>query len=440
MNAGEQEGVGERDGAGLRWLFLDLNSYFASVEQQERPALRGRPMMVVPVASEGTCAIAASYEAKALGIRTGTPVWEARRLCPGIPMVPARHDVYVDYHHRILAEIDRHVPITLVCSIDEVACRLMDNEASPPERAVDLARRVKRGIVERVGECLQSSVGLAPGRLLAKIASDMQKPDGLTLLRADELPGRILDLKLTDLPGIGANMERRLQAHGIRSVAALWHLSPRQARTAWGSIEGERFWYALHGIDPPDRPPGPRQSVGHSHVLAPELRPPEQARLVARRLVMKAAGRLRRGEKGRPPGGDMARSLHLSVRLEHGPRWSGERRFSPTADSFALLAALDLLWQQMLRDQGRGGGLRCRKVSIVLGGLRQAEALPDLFNWTPGQMENPRGLALSRTLDGLNQRFGRDAVTIGPRPGGLPEYTGAKVAFSRIPDVEEFRE
>src|SRR5579875_405155 len=130
------------DGGGLRWLFLDLNSYFASVEQQEDPRLRGRPVVVAPVMSEYTCAIAASYEAKRFGIRTGTAVNEARRLCPGLVVIEARPEVYVDYHHHILDEIGRHLPIHAVRSIDEAVCEL-----AGPERlelnAVGLARRVQ---------------------------------------------------------------------------------------------------------------------------------------------------------------------------------------------------------------------------------------------------------------------------------------------------------
>ena len=84
----------------LRWLFLDLNSYFASVEQELRPELRDRPVAVVPLLADTTCCIAASYEAKAFGVRTGTQVGEAKRLCPGIELIEARHELYVDYHHR----------------------------------------------------------------------------------------------------------------------------------------------------------------------------------------------------------------------------------------------------------------------------------------------------------------------------------------------------
>ena len=129
----------------LRWLYLDLNSYFASVEQQLDPALRGRPVVVAPVNTDATSAIAASYEAKAYGIKTGTKIYEARALCRDLIVVPGRHEDYVRYHHMIIAEVGRHVPVTAVCSIDEVACRLMDNENGVAE-VTALAARI--GIAE----------------------------------------------------------------------------------------------------------------------------------------------------------------------------------------------------------------------------------------------------------------------------------------------------
>ena len=115
----------------LKWLFLDLNSYFASVEQQDRPALRGKSVAVVPMMTDSTCAIAASYEAKAFGITTGTMIYEAKKMCPELICVKARHEVYVDYHHQIFQELQNHLPITMVCSIDEVACQLLGAERQP---------------------------------------------------------------------------------------------------------------------------------------------------------------------------------------------------------------------------------------------------------------------------------------------------------------------
>src|ERR1700683_2880633 len=105
----------------LLWLFLDLNSYFASVEQELRPELRDRPMAVVPLLADTTCCIAASYEAKQYGVRTGTQVGEAKRLCPGIVLVEARHELYVDYHHRVVEAVESCLPVTSVMSIDEMA-------------------------------------------------------------------------------------------------------------------------------------------------------------------------------------------------------------------------------------------------------------------------------------------------------------------------------
>ncbi|MGQ0675409.1 MAG: DNA polymerase Y family protein [Rhodospirillales bacterium] len=170
-------GVG-RPKTGLRWLYLDLNSYFASVEQQLDPSIRGRPVAVVPVMSESTCAIAASYEAKAFGIKTGTKIYEAKRRCPDLILRPARHDLYVKFHRKTCEEIDRHIPIAKVCSIDEVACSLIGSERVRAN-AVDLAQRIKQGIRERVGDYIGCSIGIAPTRFLAKVASDMEKPDGL---------------------------------------------------------------------------------------------------------------------------------------------------------------------------------------------------------------------------------------------------------------------
>jgi DNA polymerase-4 len=430
--------------APLRWLFLDLNSYFASVEQQLEPRLRGRPVVVAPAESEYTCAIAASVEAKRFGIKTGTMIKEARGKCPGLVVVNARHDVYVKTHHRIVREIWRHIPVTTVCSIDEVACRLIGRERDPAY-ATDLARRIKQGIRANVGECLTSSVGLAPTRLLAKLASDMQKPDGLTVLEGRDLPDKILPLKLTDLTGIGRNMLRRLQERGVCDMAALWNLQPKQARALWGSVEGERIWYALHGFDLPERETV-RRSVGHSHVLAAVMRTLSASRLVARRLLLKAATRLRRMDYA-------AGMLILHMRFEGGAEntlwgarrvwesetgWAADARFHPTQDTVTLLAELEKLWAGLVRNHR---GRRPRAVGVVLCDLRPAGSVaPDLFVVAAATREKPRGLDLFKAIDRLNKKYGQDTVALGVLPGQIAKYVGAKIAFTRIPELAEFDE
>lgn len=424
--------------APLRWLYVDLNSYFASVEQQLQPRLRGRPVAVVPVMSDSSCAIAASYEAKAFGVRTGTRIHEARRLCPGLVCVPARHDAYVDYHHRVIEEIDRHIPVSAVCSIDEVACRLMANEA-PAEIATAIARAIKSGIAHRVGAELRCSIGIAPSRYLAKVATELEKPDGLVVLDANDLPDALHGLPLADLPGIGRNMEARLARAGISDMRALLGLSPVHMRRLWGTVWGERMWLLLRGHDLPELETE-RRSIGHSRIMAPELRVPEKARLVARRLVLKAASRLRRM-------GYCARALHLALRLEHGPRLEAGGRFWRARDNATFLAMLEQLWERLAEARR---DWRIKKVSITLHGLVATTALePDLFDGAAAAALADRAKAekISQAFDALNRRFGRDTVLWGEAPARRAEeaaagldYLGSKIAFTRIPDREEFWE
>lgn len=425
---------GGEDGAGLRWLFLDLNSYFASVEQQMNPGLRGRPVIVRPAESEHTCAIAASHEARAFGIKTGTRVSDARKLCPGLAVIDARPDVYVTVHKAIMREIGHHIPIWKIGSIDEAACEL-----TGPDRlernAVALARRIQAGIRDNVGQCLRSSVGLAPSRFLAKTASGMKKPNGVTVLRADRLPGPLLGLAVSKFPGIGPRMRARLLAAGVTDTASLWSLPPGEMRALWGSIEGERVWRGLHGLDSAPPPERPLASISHSHVLAKPMRTPEGARMVARRLTVKCGARLRRLDLT-----GAGFTLHVDLGGVDGWRASGLHAvMDPTCDTFVLLAVLDGLWRRIERR------LPSAPLSHVGVGIHRLKPLsgfaPDLFGWVPDRDgDGPaRSLRLSRALDHLNARFGKDTVSIGPK-AALPAYVGAKIAFNRIPETEEFWE
>lgn len=410
------------------YLIIDFNSYFASVEQQEDPRLRGRPVAVVPADTDTTCAIAASYEAKRFGVKTGTRIYEARRMCPGLILVPARHDLYVEYHARWLEEVNNHLPVLREMSIDE-ACFKMIGDECEERNAVAIAQRMKDGIRKNVGDCLRTSIGIAPTLLLAKIASNLQKPDGLTVLRTEDLPGPLLDLKLIDLTGIGRNMEAHLINIGVTRVADLWALTPQQARGVWGSITGERFWYELHGIEMPFLE-HERRSIGHSRVLDPEMRAPNKSRLVARALTLKAATRLRRY-------GLAAGTFGISLRPINGPRFSAEVRLPPTQDSFALLTALDGMWCDFAAAYPPH--TRLLKTSVFLSRLYPVESrMEDLF--IERKNGKSRGENLWDAVDHLGKKFGKDAVALGSQRDLSLQYLGAKIAFTRVPDQEEFSE
>lgn len=413
----------------LRWLFFDLNSYFASVEQQERPELRGKPVVIVPSMTDSTCAIAASAEAKAFGIKTGTMIYEAKERCPDLICVLARHDIYVAYHHRIIEEVENHIPVTKTCSIDEAACFLWENDRTP-EKIKALVQDIKQGLRDNIGECVKCSIGIAPNAFLAKTATDMQKPNGFVILEPKTYTEKLFALNLRDLCGIGVNIERRLLRAGIGTVEQFWNLSPKQARAVWGSVEGERFWYNLHGHDIPDKATQKRV-VGHSRVLDPVHRASDKAYDIAQQLALKACARLRRYEL-------YARKFSLGVRTIGGQSWGDEKTFSPTQDNFTVVKGLEAMWIAMQRDTHRG---KLLKVSIMLYDLyKREEVTLDLFAATGGQNKTVQHTGLSVAMDALNKRYGANTVALGVCPSTSSGHLGTKIAFTRVPSKEEFCE
>ena len=404
----------------LHSLYVDLNSFFASAEQQLRPELRGRPVGVLPVMADTTCCIAASIDAKRFGIKTGTPVWQAKKLCKDIVFVQARPSTYVEIHHRIVAAVESCTPVGAVLSIDEMACDLMGSEREEAN-AVRLGRQIKQAIYDQVGEVLHSSVGIAPNRFLAKTASNMQKPDGLVVIRQDELPQRLYGLKLGALTGIGRAMEQRLNQLGIHSVEQLCAASKDTLHRAWGGIEGERFYAKLRG-EVAASAPTQRSSVGHSHVLAPELRDPDSALAVLYRLLHKAAMRLR--HYGYCAGG-LGLHLHYLKTDSGHARWVDQARFSPHADTLQFNPVLAELWQRRPPDPGP-----ILKVGVTLTNLvEHSQVTRDLFD--PDDQHE----TLNNVLDQINQRYGPNTLYF----GGAHRGRGAapmRIAFSHVPELQ----
>jgi len=326
----------------------------------------------VQTLTESAVAIAASYAAKTFGIKTGTLVRDARRLCPDVIPVQANHRLYADYHECILKAVDTCMPVEKVCSIDEMACRLMGTERQVPI-ARELALKIKRALHDQVGECLTCSIGIAPNVFLGKVGSDLQKPDGLVVITKDDLPDILLRLELQDVYGICARMEQRLHRADILTVAQLWNATPFQLRRVWGGINGVLFHQMLHGVD--IQPPSSRysKSIGHQHVLEPDLRTNKGAHSFAQHLLTKAGERLRRGDYYCRRLG-----LHLSWIDDLGGFWD-EIDFHETHDTGFLLARLDQLWPRTTlqaaerrRRVARPGSRRPPPAGSVRGGQSPA--------------------------------------------------------------------
>jgi DNA polymerase-4 len=244
-----------------------------------------------------------------------------------------------------------------------------------------------------------------------------------------------------DFPGIGQNIYVRLSNRGLYTVADLYARAPKELRALWGNLFGEKIYYLIRGYEMAEEPTPPRRMIGHSHVLPPHLRPLMDARLVMRRLGLKCGSRLRRYEQS-------CGRLHLAARCENGMRFYHEYKCpEPLDDSHALLAILERLWQKIRHDfkaakiDPKRVGIK--KISISLTDLHEKDDFiqPDLFQQNEkGFKTKNKNQKLSQAMDALNKKYGRDTVILGAAPKDTKSFAGTKIAFTRIPDQEEFFE
>lgn len=406
----------------LRALAIDFNSYFASVEQQERPELRGKPLIVVPVLAATTGAIAVSLEAKKLGLDRNARVAEARKQIPGLVVVEARPEVYIDYHRRLKAVVDTLAPVKRVQSIDELECELSGRLADP-RRVRDLAEAIRQKIYREVGRCLRCSIGIGPNWFIAKLASDLEKPDGLVVFDDADIPGKLIErnVQLGDFTGIGPNMLKRLQTAGIQDVAQLYAASSAKLRSVWGSVEGARFHDWLHGgVQKREEPK--HSTIGHGHVLPPAQRNAAAALAVLHRLLQKAAMRLRHE-------GFYAGGLQLSVGYRDDTDWSADLQFNESQDTLLFTQALNELWSRRPRSHQNK---MPKQVGVILHRLLAANLhTADLFEKTQEETRTK----LFAAVDTLNKALGKNSVYFGGAHGATG-YTPMRIAFTRIPEPE----
>jgi len=280
-----------------RRLFIDFDSFYASVEQQDNKDYRNKPVIVVPCISDYTCAIAASYQAKRLGVKTGTRVSTAKEKIPGIIVCEARPKRYVEIHNKILEVLSKHFNKIQVLSIDEMSCHINEEDDFDCEIIAGL---LKLDLMDTIGEIITCSIGVARNVFLSKVAADMNKPNGFTYFGKDA-EDKIKQLELTDLPGIAERMEARLNKSHIKTVEDLYNIEELKLKKAWGSVIGARWWHMIrgslqcdYGLSNNEIP----KSFGHTHVLPPNKRDDSGAFEVFESLLYKAIDRLQKHRVG----------------------------------------------------------------------------------------------------------------------------------------------
>ena len=393
-------------------LHADLDAFFASVEQRDDPALRGRP-----VAVGGWVVTAASYEAKAFGVGSGMGGATARRLCPGLVVVPPRWPAYVEASRAVFEVFRRTSPLVEGLSIDEafIDVRGMGRSVGSP---TEIAQELRRAVREEVG--LPITVGIATTKSLAKIASALAKPDGLMLVPPEEEMAMLHALPVERLWGVGPVTARRLRERGIALVGQIAALGEEELVAALGRAGGRHLHALAHNRDPrPVRSGRRRRTFGAQSALGRRQRTPEELDVVLVELVDRLTRRMRTA-------GRTGRTIVLRMRFDDYSRATRSRTVRrPTSASAPVLAAVRDLLEEARPTIGRRG---LTLLGVAVAGLDDEES---------AQLELPLdeavpGAALDAALDAVRDRFGPASVTrasligrdpglasfLSPRPGG----------------------
>ncbi len=377
-------------------LHIDMNAFFASVEQRANPALRGKPMAVGGSAHRGVI-LSPSYEARAFGVRTGMTYWEGRQKCPELIMVPADSAKYSEACERMLRIWRDFTPQVEMFSIDEAFLDVTGCEELFGD-PVRIAIRIKERIWDETR--LTCSIGIGPNKLLAKLGSDMLKPDGLVLISPDDVPAVLEDTPVRDICGIGPNLTRALDALGIRTCgelgrAPLWELVAR-----FGIVGGRLRDMGL-GIDndpvvaTESEGEGPAKSMGHSMTLDDDC---SEVPMIERHILQlseKVGRRLRRGSY-------IGGTVSLTLRYADFHTFSRQRKLRHAVNHGLDIyeAAVGILHEVRLLQP-------IRLVGVSVSGLEQNMAQMPLFE------EERKRKFIAEAMDDINDTYGDFTVTWG---------------------------
>ncbi len=293
-------------------MHLDLNSCFASVEQQANPLLRGKPICVAAYVSPGGCILAPSIEAKRYGVKTGMRVKEGKLLCPGLIVLPSDPNKYRQVHLRFRKLLADYTDEVIPKSIDEFVLDLSD---SPVARrgVVSVAAEIKTRVKAEIGDHLTISIGIGPNRFLAKTAAGLHKPDGLDCIDKNNYQEVYKSLKLTDLCGIAVHNAARLNRVGIFTVNEFAKANIQTLHSAFSSINSYYWYLRLRGWEIDDVEFG-RKSFGNSYALPKPLITDGQLAPILSKLVEKATYRMRKQNYA-------ASGIHLAIVYRDGSYW-----------------------------------------------------------------------------------------------------------------------
>lgn len=377
-------------------LYIDMDSFFASAEQQRTPALRGLPVGVSPYGGEAGCVVAASREAKRFGVRTGMRGGEARRLAPAIKFVRDTPHYYRLLHGELLKILEESVCRVTVRGIDEM--RLDIPTYMRTESAIyNLVSTIKYQMRLRLGEYVTASFGVAANQWQAKLAASSQKPNGFVVLQQIDREVFYTQLPLLACTGINYRFRRQLFRAGIYNTSGLYQSSEPFLRRQFG-INGTKWYLRLRGYEVDDQPPKEKQSLGHQTTLMPKSAETyDELRSVLSKMALKVGYRLRSSNR-------VTRGLAVSLSYEAVGGWSQMfRHLAPFSSQASFIHHIDQLVSPLASSFQP-----VKRATIVCFDLLH-QGQQSMFD----DRGEERSVRLSSALDTIRQRFGSQALQLG---------------------------
>ncbi len=364
-------------------LHLDLNSCFAAIEQQANPLLRGKPVAVAAYAESAGCILAASYEAKRLGVTTGMRVFEGKKLCPDLVVLPSDPDKYRFINRQLLTLLRTYRAEIEVKSIDEMVAKFQEGDM------LRIAKEIKQRIKNEIGEWLTVSIGISTNRYLAKVASTLHKPDGLDIISAQNIEHILCSLELEDLTGIKSGYGSRLRKSGIINPLMMYGASAKTLQRAFGSKIGHDWWLMLHGYESNRFDYEETKTIGHSYALkVPYATSDPKLHQILCQLVEKMGRRLRMYAL-------LASGIHVSCLFADRTYWNHGEKIPRT-----LFVTRDL-FAEALRVLKKAPDKSVRLLAVSCFSLTTSEQL--------SLLETPRK-RLTFALDAIAERYGELTV------------------------------
>ena len=398
---------------------MDMDAFYAAVEIRENPSLAGKPLIIGYPGRRGVVSTC-SYEARRFGVHSAMPSVTAMRLCPAATWLPGRMDLYSEVSRRIMKMLDDVSPAVEPLSIDEAFIDLTGiarDLAQGREAGARLKERIRRE------ERLTASVGVAPNMFLAKVASDLEKPDGLVVLSLEDVPSRLWPLPVERLWGVGPKTAALLRPHGIDTVAALLRTQKRKLARLVGEGLAHHLLSLARGEDD-RRVEGGREakSISEERTYGQDL---TDAEAIDRALFARGVGVARQLRRQ----GLVARTVHLKVRAGDFTTWVRSKTLSAPTDLAGPIVAAA---REMLARKVPLGRRGVRLLGVGVSGLQgDGLAQPELFDDPAAE----RTRRLARAADAVRERFGDEAVTRARLTRGRGKKGDADEASS-LPSVD----